>query len=169
MVGRGEFREDLVFRLAVVRLRLPALRDRTEDIPSLAQAFWARAIREAGKHALLGPDALARLVTHAWPGNVRELQNVVAGLAVLAPTRGRVGSRHVDQVLADSGLLVRATPVSLERARVSCERRTVAAALARHAGRRSAAARELGLSRQGLTKAMRRLQLGRTPAREGVA
>ncbi|MCC6991223.1 MAG: sigma 54-interacting transcriptional regulator [Acidobacteria bacterium] len=169
MVHRGAFREDLLFRLAVVRIRLPPLRERAEDVATLAVAFWNRLVREAGKRALLGPDALARLAGHTWPGNVRELQNVIAGLVVIAPARGRVGGRHVDQVLAEAGIERRPLPVSLARARISCERRTVAAALARHAGRRGAAARELGLSRQGLTKAMRRLRIGGMTAREGVA
>lgn len=169
MVATGQFREDLLFRLAVVRLQLPPLRDRMEDVPLLVHAHWDRLSREAGKRAWIGPDALARLGAHEWPGNVRELQNVMAALVVLAPARGRIGSRHVEQVLSDSAPLVSGSPMSLERARTSCERRTIAAALARHGGRRMAAARELGLSRQGLTKAMRRLHLASRAAREGVA
>ncbi len=169
MVSRTIFREDLLFRLAVVRITLVPLRERVEDVPLLAHTFWTRMTREVGKRTLLGPDALSRLASHHWPGNVRELQNVMAGLLVLAPTRGRVGHRHVEQVLAMAGHMQRGAPVSLERARASCERRTVAAALARHAGRRSAAARELGLSRQGLTKAIRRLHLELDRLREGVA
>lgn len=164
------FRADLLFRLAVVRLRLPPLRERAEDVAPLAMAFWRRVMQDVEKRAVLGPDALARLAAHAWPGNVRELQNAVAGLAVLAPVRGRVGSRHVEQVLAESGAAARLPPVSLERARVRCEQQTVAAALARNGGRRTAAARELGLTRQGLVKAIRRLRLQVLDADvEGVA
>ena len=169
MAARGHFRDDLLFRLGVVRLRLPPLRDRPEDIPAIARAYWTRVARDAGCRAVIGPDALARLIAHSWPGNVRELQNVLAGLVLVAPPRGRVTSRHVDAVLAEAGAIRQPPPVSLERARVSCERRTVAAALARHGGRRTAAARELGLSRQGLSKALRRLRLCRDQPREGVA
>ena len=132
-VGRGRFREDLLFRLAVVRIRLPPLRERAEDIPRIALAHWRRMLGEVGKHAALAPDALAALSRHAWPGNIRELQNVIAGLALAAPVRGRVTARR------------------------ELERRLVAAALARHAGRRAPAAHELGLTRQGLAKAMKRL------------
>jgi DNA-binding NtrC family response regulator len=154
----GKFREDLLFRLAVVKIRVPPLRDRIEDVPLLALAFWRSMIGEARKHAVLGPDALAALCRHRWPGNVRELQNVVAGLIVAAPARGRVSARQVEQVVAGYGAGdVDAVNVTLEHARASLERRMIAAALARHRGRRSRAARELGLSRQGLSKAMRRL------------
>ena len=166
--AHGAFRNDLLFRLAVVRIRLPPLRGRTEDIALLAQSFWRRMTIELGKRAVMGADVLARLSTCEWPGNVRELQNVIAGLAMLAPVRGRVTIRHVDHVLADAGAAACRPPMSLERARWSCEQQTVSAALARHAGRRTAAARELGLTRQGLTKAIRRLRI-RDDAFEGVA
>jgi transcriptional regulator with PAS, ATPase and Fis domain len=165
--ARGAFREDLMFRLAVVRVRMPTLRERVEDVPQLAQFFWRQAIADTGKRAVLGPDALSALCRHAWPGNVRELQNAVSALVVAAPARGRVSARHVSQVIGPSGdASVPAMP--LESARRTCERRAVAAALARHGGRRSAAARELGLSRQGLAKAIKRLGLS-VPGVEGVA
>ncbi len=159
-VARGAFREDLLFRLAVVRIRVPALRERVEDVPVLAHAFWRALGTETGKRAVLGPDALSALCRHGWPGNVRELQNAMAALIVAAPARGQVGARHVDHVLgwrpsgpdADAG-------VSLDTARRALERRMVTAALARHGGRRVKAARELGLSRQGLAKAIKRLGL----------
>ncbi|MFI5177202.1 MAG: sigma 54-interacting transcriptional regulator [Vicinamibacterales bacterium] len=156
-VGRGAFREDLMFRLAVVRIRLPALRERVEDIPRLAYAFWRRVSAEVGKQAVLEADALAALSRHAWPGNVRELQNVMAGLALAAPARGRVSARHVAHVLGGRDSLTQPRAPSLDAARRMFERQLVAATLARNAGRRTAAARELGLTRQGLIKAMKRL------------
>jgi transcriptional regulator with GAF, ATPase, and Fis domain len=157
---RGDYREDLMFRLAVIRLRVPPLRDRIEDVPLLAHAFWRTAAARAGTHALLGPDAVAGLCRSSWPGNVRELQNAMAALAVGGPSRGRVGARHVAAVLAersgDSGV---APPLSLAAARGQADRRIVAASLARHGGRQAAAARELGVSRQGLAKLIARLQV----------
>jgi two-component system response regulator HydG len=158
-VGAGKFREDLLFRLAVVRIRVPPLRDRVEDIPLLAQAFWRSLTADTNKQALLGPDAIAALCRHRWPGNVRELQNVVAGLVVAAPSRGRVGARHVAQLLAGSAPDAEPVFMTLETARRALERRMLTAALARHGGRCGRAARELGLSRQGLAKAMKRLGL----------
>ncbi|HUL72997.1 MAG TPA: sigma 54-interacting transcriptional regulator [Vicinamibacterales bacterium] len=167
-VGRGRFREDLMFRLAVVKIRLPALRERVEDIPPLAQAFWRRVIAEVGKHAVLEADALVALSRHGWPGNVRELQNVMAGLALAAPARGRVGARHVALVLDGRSSLTPPAP-SLVDARRTFERQLVSATLARNAGRRTAAARELGLTRQGLIKAMKRLGLESARDVSGVA
>lgn len=167
-VRAREFREDLLFRLAVVRLRLVPLRERAEDIAPLATLFWQKTMAQVGKGAVLGADALARLAAYAWPGNVRELQNVIAGLGVAAPQRGRVSARLVDHVLAGAGASGARPPMSLAHARRLCDRQTVAAALARHAGRRSAAARELGVTRQGLSKLIRRLHLTESVI-EGVA
>jgi transcriptional regulator with PAS, ATPase and Fis domain len=120
---------------------------------------------------VLGPDALARLCAHQWPGNVRELQNAMAALVVLAPARGRVGARHVNQVLVAGGerQTHQEEGLPLHRMRATCEQRAVAGALARHGGRRALAARELGLTRQGLSKAMKRLGLDMKPETAGVA
>jgi transcriptional regulator with GAF, ATPase, and Fis domain len=169
LVARGHFRDDLVFRLAVVRLRLPALRDRPDDVAPLAIRAWQDIRRIAGTRAMLGHDALARLAAHAWPGNVRELQNVIARMSMVAPERGRVTSRHVELVLTDLDGGRRVPTESLQLARASVERQTVAAALARHGGRCAAAARELGLTRQGLGKAMRRLSITKHEREAGVA
>jgi two-component system response regulator HydG len=168
-VAQGQFRNDLRYRLAVIKIQLPPLRERPEDVPVLARLFWGRAIAEAGTKAMLAPDALLRLTRHSWRGNVRELQNVISALVVTAPPRGRVTARHVDQVLAISAGSAEAPGVPLEAARRTFERRIVAAALARNAGKRSEAASELGLTRQGLTKAIRRLGLGLDKDAAGVA
>jgi transcriptional regulator with GAF, ATPase, and Fis domain len=88
---------------------------------------------------------------------------------VLAPVRGRVGARHVEHVLSAYGSRPLEPPMSLACARLQAERRAVAAALARHRGRRAAAARELGVTRQGLAKAVRRLHLLSRTDVEGVA
>jgi transcriptional regulator with PAS, ATPase and Fis domain len=164
----GRFRDDLLFRLAVVRIRVPPLRERIEDVPLLAQAFWRGLVQQSGKRAALGPDAVAALCRHRWPGNVRELQNVIAALVVAAPTRGRASARHVGQVLAETGgELEFSTTSTLTQAREAFERRVVATALARHGGRSGSAARELGLSRQGLAKAMKRLGIPARRVEEG--
>jgi two-component system nitrogen regulation response regulator GlnG len=83
LVGQAMFREDLFYRLNVVPLRLPPLRERSEDIPPLVQHFLARARGEGLPLKTIEPDAMARLMAHHWPGNVRELENMIRRLCVL--------------------------------------------------------------------------------------
>jgi DNA-binding NtrC family response regulator len=154
----GRFRSDLLYRLDVVRLDVPALRQRVDDIPLLAAHFWDAAIARTGSRATLAPSTIAALARYDWPGNVRELQNVIATLAVGAPRRGSVGPASLPSAfgLAISGGTAAAT---LEDARRLFEIRFVRAALARAGGHRAEAARALGLSRQGLAKLITRLGL----------
>ncbi len=85
-VRAGTFREDLYYRLNVVTLTLPPLRERREDIPQLAEFFLRRHARDAKRpHARLTPDALAAMQAYAWPGNIRELDNAVARAVILSP------------------------------------------------------------------------------------
>jgi two-component system nitrogen regulation response regulator GlnG len=87
-VRQGLFREDLFHRLNVIRLRLPSLRERQQDVPLLARHFLARSARELGVEAKrLSDEALARLGTFSWPGNVRQLENVCHWLTVMAPAQ----------------------------------------------------------------------------------
>ncbi len=83
LVGQGLFREDLFYRLNVVPIRLPPLRERAEDIPALVQHFLTKAHQEGLSQKTLEPEAMSLLKLHAWPGNVRELENLVRRLAVL--------------------------------------------------------------------------------------
>ncbi len=84
MVNAGTFREDLYFRLSVINVELPPLRERREDVPQLAQHFLREVAGRRGLSLSLGQDAVAALVSHAWPGNVRELRNVVERAASLS-------------------------------------------------------------------------------------
>jgi transcriptional regulator with AAA-type ATPase domain/tetratricopeptide (TPR) repeat protein len=154
--SNGRFRTDLRFRLDVLRITVPPLRERVGDIALLAQHFWRQAIERVGSHATLGPEALAALSRYDWPGNVRELQNAIAWMAVHAPRRGRVGATLLPAQLAAAPL---ATGSSFELAREEFERRYVRAALVQAGGQRLAAARALGVSRQGLAKMLRRLRI----------
>ena len=152
----GRFRADLRFRLDVVRIDVPPLRDRSGDVPLLASRFWNDAVGRVGSRATLSPDAVAALARYEWPGNVRELQNVMAWMAVHSPRRGRVGAaalpRHVAQAALPQG-------GTFEAAREEFERRFIRAALASTDGQRARAAEALGVTRQGLAKMMRRLGL----------
>jgi DNA-binding NtrC family response regulator/tetratricopeptide (TPR) repeat protein len=154
--SNGRFRTDLRFRLDVLRITVPPLRERVGDIALLAQHFWKQATERVGSHATLGPEALAALSRYDWPGNVRELQNAIAWMAVHAPRRGRVGASLRPAQLASRPL---ATGSSFELAREEFERRYVRAALAQAGGQRLVAARALGVSRQGLAKMLRRLRI----------
>ena len=152
----GRFRADLRFRLDVVRIEVPPLRERATDVPVLAQRFWNDAVARVGSRATLAPDAVAALARYDWPGNVRELQNVMAWMAVHSPGRGRVSAaalpRHVAKVSPSDA-------TSFEAARTDFERRFIKAALASAEGHRSRAAEALGVTRQGLAKMIRRLGL----------
>jgi DNA-binding NtrC family response regulator len=152
----GRFRTDLRFRLDVVRIDVPPLRDRASDVPLLAARFWTDAAGRVGSRATLSPDAMAALARYDWPGNVRELQNVIASMVVQSPRRGRVGPTalpaHLTAVMPSAG-------VTFEAARTEFERRFVRAALATADGQRTQAAETLGVTRQGLAKMLRRLGL----------
>jgi DNA-binding NtrC family response regulator len=152
----GRFRADLRFRLDVIRVTVPPLRDRVPDIPLLAAQFWQQACARVGSRAALGPEVLAALSRYDWPGNVRELQNAIAWMAVHAPRRGRVGAAGLPTHIAGAAPLATG---SFEAAREEFERRFVRAALARAGGQRRRAAEALGLSRQGLAKMMKRLKI----------
>jgi DNA-binding NtrC family response regulator len=150
----GRFRQDLLYRLDVIRIHLPPLRERPADIALLAEHFWRTASARVGSSATLGHGVLAALTRYHWPGNVRELQNVVAALAVAAPARGQVRPAQLPAIVTGATAV---TSARLADARAQFERRFLEMALARAAGSRSQAAREIGLSRQGLLKLMARL------------
>jgi two-component system response regulator HydG len=152
----GRFRTDLRFRLDVVRISIPPLRDRQVDIPQLAAHFWEEAARKVDSRASLAPETLVALTRYDWPGNVRQLQNVIASLAVHAPRRGRVMPSLLPAHLVRSAAPAAAT---FDAAREDFERRFVLAALAQCGGQRGRAARALGITRQGLAKMLRRLRI----------
>jgi transcriptional regulator with PAS, ATPase and Fis domain len=150
------FRADLLYRIDVIRIRIPALRERPEDIPVLAQHFWHASSARVECRATLTHALLAELARYHWPGNVRELQNVIAALAVAAPARGLVRPSLLPPAITGAASV---TSRRLSDARAQFERRCVEVALARASGNRTRAAAELGLSRQGLLKTMARLGL----------
>jgi two-component system response regulator HydG len=156
-VEAGRFRQDLLYRLDVIRINVPPLRERVEDIPLLAARFWQKAAERIGSKAVLGQNAIGALARYDWPGNVRELQNVLTALVVAVPPRGVVSASELPSAIARTTQM--SSHESLESARVKFEERFVRAALARAAGHRGQTAAALGLSRQGLAKLMQRLHL----------
>ena len=155
-VAAGRFRRDLLYRVDVIRIRVPPLRERPGDIPILAAHFWRLAAVRAGTRATLSAGVLTELTRYHWPGNVRELQNAVAVLAVSAPASGVVRPALLPPAVATPD----AHPTgSLAEARAEFERRYVEIALTRAGGNRTQAAALLGLSRQGLIKVLARLAM----------
>jgi two-component system NtrC family response regulator len=156
-VRDGDFREDLFYRLYVVPIHLPPLRQRIADIVPLAEYFLAR----AGSTKRLAPDAAARLVRHAWPGNVRELKNAMERVAILA--RGDVVTAIDLGFIAegqDAPEAVMNWPdEDLPSATARLEEMLIRRALARTAGNRAEAARLLGIHRQLLYAKMKRYGL----------
>ena len=153
-VDAGRFRLDLLYRLDVVHVTVPPLRDRREDIPILAEHFWRDATARVGSRAVLASPTVAALAHYDWPGNVRELQNVLAALAVRSPKRGVVPPSALPPAFATRGS---PDACRLDDARRLFEERFVRAALVRTGGHRGRAAAELGVTRQGLTKLLVRL------------
>jgi DNA-binding NtrC family response regulator len=159
MVDDGELREDLFYRLNVVPVWLPPLRERREDIPALAERFTEELARQNGRQGLgLGAGAIASLVAHDWPGNVRELQNIVERLVVFAEGT-TIEGRDVERELAGRrsarprSIPPSASPearVTLEAQRSEAEKQAITDALGRAGGNRTKAARLLGISRRTL-------------------
>src|SRR6185436_14857587 len=143
-VTAGRFRLDLLYRLDVVRIVVPPLRERREDIPALAEHFWREAAARVGSRATLATATVIALARYGWPGNVRELQNVLASLVVRSPKRGVVPPTALGPQFADPGL---AEVSRLDAARRVFEERFVRAALVRTGGHRARAAEELGVTR----------------------
>ncbi|HXU65183.1 MAG TPA: sigma-54 dependent transcriptional regulator [Polyangia bacterium] len=127
-VASGEFREDLYFRLNVVPLRAPPLRDRADDIPRLAAAFVELACRENGmKVKVISDDALAILSAYSWPGNVRELRNEIERLVILSEDAIGVGDLR-DEIVAEVARRRRdaeAAPAELPRVELPAEARAL--------------------------------------------
>jgi two-component system NtrC family response regulator len=156
-VSKGGFREDLYFRLAVVVVKLPALRERGDDVGLIAKEFLRRYGREHGRASLtFAADATRALSLHAWPGNVRELQNRVQRAVIMADGR-RVTAADLE--LAE--VLEAAPPQTLREAREAVEREMVQGALRRHRGSITSAAAELGISRPTLYELMEKLGIER--------
>ena len=159
MARRGEFREDLYYRLCVVPLRMPALRERASDIPALAAYFLDEFCRRNNFRAKsFAAETLAALAAYAWPGNIRELRNVVERMAILTPG-AVIGPESVPAELSLPA--ARAAGHALHQVRAEAEREEIRRALAASGGNVSAAARALGLERTNLHKRMKALGLGR--------
>jgi transcriptional regulator with PAS, ATPase and Fis domain len=161
MVAAGQFREDLFYRIHVINVTLPALRERREDIPLLVEHFLARHRRTRTKR--LAPECSARMLVYPWPGNVRELENEIERLVVLSGDEPMIGaellSPRIRQWEPAPGEAVEVTPDSLPAAVEALERRMIGAAMRRHGGNKTRAAEELKVSRRNLIRLVQKYEL----------
>ena len=152
-MATGGFREDLYYRLAVVELALPPLREREGDIEVIARSFLDRFARENKKPGLsFAPDAVRAMSRHLWPGNIRELQNRVRRAVIMCDDR-KLTARDLELDAIEGGMAV----TSLKEAREQVEREMVQRALKRHNNKIAPAAVELGISRPTMYELMDKL------------
>ena len=162
MVDRGEFREDLYYRVNVINLVVPPLRERRDDIPVLVGHFLERAAAARGeKKKRLARSCLDRLLAHSWPGNVRELENEIERLVVLAGDAKVIGEELLSPRIVAA--VTSADRVdeggSLREARERIERGIIGEVLSRHRWNKTRAAEELGMSRRNLIRKVDRYKL----------
>ena len=144
MVAHKQFREDLFYRVNVLKITVPPLRERVSDIPRLAQHFVKKHWRGAAQPPRLSQGALARLVAYPWPGNIRELENEVERMLVLAGETTELVASMVSSRVAG---YVASAPRPLREVLETSEAEAIVAALGRHSGARDEAAADLGVSR----------------------
>jgi len=166
-VAEGKFREDLYYRLSVIRIHVPPLRERREEIPHLSTYFLREAIERLGKPDIhLSSETLDMFSQYWWPGNVRQLKNEIQRAVALSAPGGSIEPTHLSpevvstQLSPGSGSIrtSRTTP-NLAAAIEDMERDLIQAALDRAGGNISETARSLGLTRRGLYLKIRRLGL----------
>jgi transcriptional regulator with PAS, ATPase and Fis domain len=170
LVARGDFRQDLFYRLSVMPIRIPSLRERREDVPRLARTLLARICADYRLVPIrLSQDALDLLVEHPWKGNVREMENLLGRAVIHMQPGDEVLSRtHLDQAWgAEVRAPAPAGPEALGRfaeLKRAWERQLLEGALARNGGNRAATARSLGITVRNLYYKLGRLGLLRGEA-----
>jgi DNA-binding NtrC family response regulator len=158
-VGRGAFREDLYYRLNVVSIRLPPLRDRKEDIGPLLDHFLRRFAADAGRQSLrFGDAARSMLAAHAWPGNVRELANVVERAVVLT-TENEIGPEMLPEEIIEGAAPAASSARGYHEAVIDAKRAIIREALAQTGGHQTKAAELLGLTQPYLARLIKNLGL----------
>ncbi len=170
LVADGRFREDLYYRLNVIQLTLPPLRERRDEIPAFARNLAQKAAYEFGKGRMqVSDDLMAHLLVYPWPGNVRQLNNELRRMVVTADPDSTLTPDHLPRDLRDeteelirkaNGLEFAVPPTEgLDQTVARIEREMITAALRAHHGKVEAAAKALGISRKGLYLKRRRLGL----------
>ncbi|MFQ5668269.1 MAG: sigma 54-interacting transcriptional regulator, partial [Candidatus Binatia bacterium] len=156
LMGQGQFRPELFYRLNVIPIELPPLRERREDIPALVEHILARLTSKGRKVKAVAPAVMDALLQYPWPGNIRELENTLEHAVVCS--KGSV----IERSALPRNVLGPPAAVTVRRARADETQRTLET-LARYRGNQSAAARALGVSRTTLWRRLKKL--GPVPAR----
>jgi transcriptional regulator with PAS, ATPase and Fis domain len=161
-IQKGTFRQDLYYRLKVIHIQMPALREIREDIPGLANYFLANYCREMKRAAVnLTPEAAIACMEYPWPGNIRELENEMKRL-VLSVSGNTVGKTDLSEPIRRSATEVApslSTPRFLKDVISEIEKRMIQEALQQTKQNQLHAAKALGLSRHGLIKKMKRYNI----------
>jgi len=159
LVSEGKFRDDLFYRLSVVTVDLPPLRERRDDVPLLVKAFLNEFSRENGKQVReLTPEALNVLLAYDWPGNVRELRNAIEQMVVLARAE-RLTVRDVPATIRGGADLTRINVVRTGMTVEDAERQLIVQALKELDGNRTKAAQKIGISRRTLHRKLKQYGL----------
>ena len=163
--ARGEFREDLYYRLSTVTLKLPPLRDRTRDIPALVRTFVEEANAAYGRTVTSIPERIMRsLTTHPWPGNIRQLKNVIANAVLLSDGEVISGLEYGDAGKPEEEILIdKDLPGTVARYSREIEKKIIRSVLEKNQGNITKSATRLGISRKTLYDKIRRHELWQTP------
>jgi DNA-binding NtrC family response regulator len=160
LISQGSFREDLFYRLNVIQLVLPPLRDRREDVPALAEHFLARSAAKLARELRLSPQALERLLRYPWPGNVRELENAIERAAILA--RGDAITPDDLPPHVSAGLQLGPSPALPRQTTLAeAERVLILQTLERFGRNHSGAAEALGIGRTTLWRKLKEYGIDR--------
>ncbi len=166
-VADGRFREDLLYRLNVIRLAVPPLRERVEDIPELTRNILAQLLRKRSsfRQKTISPQALRKLMSYSWPGNIRQLQNKLEGALIFSGSSPTIEPHHLELEQGPAAAIpsttsesdwIRSLPLDFREAKAHVENLLIARALRECDGNKTEAAEKLGLTREGLRKAMKK-------------
>lgn len=162
-VKQGRFREDLFHRLGQFQLRVPALRERPEDIVALAEHFLR--LKAPAKH--FAPDAISSLLSYSWPGNIRELRNLIAKVAMESPQKA-IDAATISAAMSRDPAALRQTASVPVTNLESMEEQMILKALERTGGHRTLAAEQLGISRRTLSRKLKEYNID-LPAGDGAS
>src|SRR5581483_10000975 len=169
MVADGEFREDLYYRLNVIPVHMPPLRERKDDIPLLVQHFLERFAAGKTERKTVSQEAMRRLMAYDWPGNVRQLENAVERAVAFTGGRAQIDVgdlateiQQAEEPVMPSAITLPEEGVDLDRFVANIERDLIQRSLERTGGNKGAAAKLLGLKRTTLVEKLKRLEMSRS-------